>query len=171
MKIKSLTFPLLLTILFAHSLLSKPASGPSAGLEELFPGTLLDSEGKEVSKDALAGKTVGIYFSAHWCPPCRSFTPNLVKFRDKNQKDFEVVFVSSDSSPKEQLDYMKEADMKWYTLPHRSDEANALAKKFEVRGIPSLVVVSEEGKTITKNGRGDVSSNPIGALKSWQKKS
>ena len=56
MKIKSLTFPLLLVVLFAHSLLSKPASGPSAGLEELFPGTLLDSEGKEVSKAALAGK-------------------------------------------------------------------------------------------------------------------
>ena len=29
----------------------------------------------------------------------------------------------------------------------------------------------EDGKTITKNGRGDVSSNPKGALKSWQKKS
>ena len=33
------------------------------------------------------------------------------------------------------------------------------------------VIVSEDGKTITKNGRGDVSSNPKGALKSWQKKS
>ena len=171
MKIKYLTSLLIFLTLLAYSTWAKPSSGPSAGLEELFPGTLLDSDGKEVSKDALAGKTVGIYFSAHWCPPCRSFTPNLVKFRDKNKKNFEVVFVSSDRSPKAQMDYMKEAGMKWYTLPHRSDEANALAKKFEVRGIPSLVIVSEDGKTITKNGRGDVSSNPKGALKSWQKKS
>ena len=171
MKITNLTLTLCFLISSSLIGIAKPSNGPSAGIEELFPGPILDSNGKEVSKDVLAGKTVGIYFSAHWCPPCRSFTPNLVKFRDKNKKNFEVVFVSSDRSPDAQMDYMKEADMKWYTLPHRSAEANALSKKFQVRGIPSLVIVSEEGKTITKNGRGDVSSNPKGALKSWQKKS
>ena len=171
MKITNLTLILCFLTTFTLVGPAKPSDGPSAGLEELFPGPILDANGKEVSKDVLSGKTVGIYFSAHWCPPCRSFTPNLVKFRDKNKKNFEVVFVSSDRSPDAQMDYMKEADMKWYTLPHRSAEANALSKKFQVRGIPSLVIVSEEGKTITKNGRGDVSSNPKGALKSWQKKS
>tara|TARA_Y100000022_G_C13131305_1_gene320527 strand:- start:191 stop:706 length:516 start_codon:yes stop_codon:yes gene_type:complete len=170
---KNTNLTLTLFFLFSFSLIgsAKPSSGPSAGLEELFPGPILDAKGKEVSKDVLAGKTVGIYFSAHWCPPCRTFTPNLVKFRDKNKKNFEVVFVSSDRNTKAQMDYMKETDMKWYTLPHRSDAANALAKKFEVRGIPALIIVSEDGKTITKNGRGDVSSNPKGALKNWQKKS
>jgi nucleoredoxin len=94
-----------------------------------------------------------------------------VKFRDSNKKDFEVIFISSDRDSKAQLDYMKETEMKWYTLPHRSDAANALAKKFEVRGIPALVIVSEDGETITKNGRSDVSSNPKGALKKWEKSS
>ena len=143
----------------------------SPSVTDLFEGPLLDAKGTEVSKKALAGKTVGIYFSAHWCPPCRSFTPKLVKFRDANKKDFEVVFVSSDRSPKAQLDYMKETGMKWYTMPHRSSAANALAKKYGVRGIPALIIVSPEGKTITKNGRGDVSSNAGGALKAWAKKS
>merc|ERR1712110_541325 len=32
-----------------------------------------------VGKEAIAGKTLGIYFSAHWCPPCRGFTPTLAK--------------------------------------------------------------------------------------------
>ena len=127
----------------------------SPELEDLFQGPLLDANGKEVSKDLLAGKTIGIYFSAHWCPPCRGFTPSLVKFRDSNKKDFEIVFVSSDRSPKAHMDYMK----------------GSIKKKYEVRGIPSLVIVSPKGKTITKDGRGDVSSNPKGALKSWQKSS
>ena len=171
MKISNLTLNLIFLLSFLFTVTGKPSEGPSAGLEELFPGPILDSDGNEVSKDVLSGKTVGIYFSAHWCPPCRAFTPNLVKFRDKNKKNFEVIFVSSDRSPKAQMDYMDEAGMNWYTLPHRSATANALAKKFQVRGIPSLVIVSEDGKTVTKNGRGDVSSNPKGALKSWQKKS
>ena len=141
----------------------------SEGLAEMLPEKLLDSKGEEVSRDELAGKTVGFYFSAHWCPPCRTFTPSLVKFRDTNKEDFEVVFVSSDKSPAAQMGYMKETNMKWFTMQHRSKEANDLAKKFGVRGIPALIIVSPEGETITKNGRGDVSSNPKGALAAWQK--
>ena len=57
----------------------------SPQLEELFQGPLLDSDGKEVDKTVLAGKTIGVYFSAHWCPPCRGFTPKLVDFRDSNK--------------------------------------------------------------------------------------
>ena len=45
---------------------------------------------------------------------------------------------------------MKEADMKWYTLPHRSAEANALAKKFEVRGIPPLSLYPPKAKQLPK---------------------
>ena len=66
---------------------------------------------------------------------------------------------------------MKKYKMNWYTIPHRSDAANALKKKFEVRGIPSLVIVDKNGTTITKNGRGDVSKNPTGALADWKKSS
>ena len=61
--------------------------------------------------------------------------------------------------------------MKWYTMPHRSGPANALAKKYGVRGIPALIIVSPDGETVTKNGRGDVTSNAEGALKAWGKKS
>jgi len=158
------------------SVSSTPKASPakqaiSPGLAEMLPEELLDSTGKKISRNELAGKTVGFYFSAHWCPPCRAFTPNLVKFRDSNKDDFEVVFVSSDKSPDAQMGYMKETNMKWYTLPHRSSEANALKQKFGVRGIPALIIVSPDGETVTKNGRGDVSSNPAGAIKAWTKSS
>lgn len=139
------------------------------GMAELLPETLLDANGKKVSPNQLAGKVVGFYFSAHWCPPCRAFTPGLVKFRDANKKDFEIVFISSDRNPSAQMGYMQETGMKWPTMKLRSKEANALAQKYGVRGIPSLIIVGPDGKTITKNGRGDVSSNPKGALAGWKK--
>ena len=31
------------------------------------------------ARAALEGKVYGIYFSAHWCPPCRQFTPRLAQ--------------------------------------------------------------------------------------------
>jgi len=140
----------------------------SPGLIELFP-VILNSSGKEVSKEVLAGKIIGIYFSANWSPPDRSFTPQLVQFRDDNKKDFEVVFVSSDRDPAAQMAYMKETKMRWYTMPHRSTGATALAKKYGIRGIPSLVVLSPQGKIITKKGRDEISSNPKSAWASWKK--
>ena len=44
-------------------------------------------------------KYYAFYYSAVWCPPCKAFTPDLVKFYDRMRKsgaDFEIVFVSSD---------------------------------------------------------------------------
>ena len=91
----------LLFLLTGFSAISVFASETKKG--SLFPDKLLDSDGKEVSSKVLGNKIVGIYFSAQWCPPCRHFTPSLVEFRDQNKKDFEVVFVSSDRSSKDQL--------------------------------------------------------------------
>ncbi len=41
-----------------------------------FFGATLQNGKESVSTATLASKKViGIYFSAHWCPPCRGFTP------------------------------------------------------------------------------------------------
>jgi thioredoxin-like negative regulator of GroEL len=40
-----------------------------------------------------------VYFSAHWCPPCRQFTPQLASLYKQAKaagRKFEVVFVSAD---------------------------------------------------------------------------
>ena len=140
-------------------------------LTKLFPEKLLNRTGKEVPRDLLAGKFVGVYFSAHWCPPCRAFTPKLVKFRNENREEFEVVFASSDRSPEAQFDYMRGAGMEWLTLPHRGPDANRLAQKFGVRGIPMLVILSPEGKVISSNGRADIMTQGNTALDAWKKSS
>lgn len=50
---------------------------------DIFKGkTLRKADGSTHQADtALEGKgIVLIYFSAHWCPPCRAFTPVLKDF-------------------------------------------------------------------------------------------
>ncbi|CAF3564612.1 unnamed protein product [Rotaria sp. Silwood2] len=91
---------------------------------ELLGETLLQNndsgnESNEISTNQLNGKTVALYFSAHWCPPCRNFTSKLAKiFKEiKNElKDkFDIVFISCDEDQASFDEYFKE--MPWKALP------------------------------------------------------
>lgn len=43
--------------------------------------------------------------------------------------------------------------MPWLALPYGDPNIKNLAKYFDVQGIPSLVIVGPDGKTVTKQGR------------------
>jgi len=106
----------------------------------------------------LTGSVIGIYFSAHWCPPCRAFTPQLARVYNECKekgKSFDIVFVSSDSGHDGFLEYFEM--MPWHALPFSDrDTKEELSNKFGVRGIPSLVLVKPDGSVITKAGRSTV---------------
>ncbi len=138
-------------------------------LDDLFGTSLVDSAGKPVETSTLDGKIVGIYFSAHWCPPCRTFSPELVKFRNDNKSSFEVVFVSSDRTEEAQLAYMTELKMEWPAIPFSSPKRRELGQKYDVSGIPTLIIVDSKGNLISANGREEVTGNPANALATWKK--
>lgn len=126
-------------------------------MEKLFGKKLLTKDGSEKdTTEVLKDKRVAIYFSAHWCPPCRRFTPILKDFYStahllNESKDFEVVFVSSDRSEDAFKEYYGE--MPWLAVPYSADEVRTkLGKKFKVEGIPTLASVNSEGKLITADG-------------------
>ena len=72
---------------------------------------------------------LAFYFSAHWCPPCRQFTPMLADFYGEVD-NVEIVFVSSDRSPEDMLSYMKESHGDWLGVEHNSALANELKAKY-----------------------------------------
>lgn len=152
---------LLALVLPLFALVSAPLRADQASsLKEHFLGSITDADGKAVDAATLQGKAVGIYFSAHWCGPCRAFTPELVKYRDAHTNAFEVVFVSSDKDAEAKAGYMKEAGMKWLTLPFRGEAGNALNEKYKVSGIPTLVILKSNGELLTRDGRSLIMSNP-----------
>merc|ERR1712137_1023358 len=145
--------------------------GVTKNLGDLLGTKLLGKNG-DVSIDELKGKTVGIYFSAHWCPPCRGFTPQLAEEYKKvaNGKPFEIVFASSDKDEAAFNDYYNE--MPWLALPYADREIkNKLSKKFKVSGIPTLVIVDEHGELITTDGRSAIMEDTEGAQFPWKPKS
>lgn len=114
---------------------------------------------------ALQGKFVALYFSAHWCGPCRGFTPQLAEQYKKiigSGKNWEVVFCSSDRDANAFKSYYKE--MPWLALPYsKRDLKEKLSNKYGVQGIPTLVLLNETGELLTTNGRNkimDVSAFP-----------
>jgi len=126
---------------------------------------IVDKQGAEVSLDTLQSKdVVGIYFSAHWCGPCRSFTPRLVKLYEecKEQgKSFEVIFASSDRDQKAFDEYYDE--MPWCTIKFEDRKLKeSLSDIFEVQGIPTLILLKGNGETITAQGRAAVSKGVEG---------
>lgn len=145
----------------------KPAPKPAAAAPE--EGTV----GKEVASllgsklamktgkfptASLKAKVVALYFSAHWCGPCRSFTPQLRQLYSDRLKaqGVEVVFVSADQDDSSFAKYFGE--MPWLALPF-SERAAAdnLNNKFGIRGIPALIVLNAAtGKVISDDGRRDV---------------
>jgi len=125
-------------------------------------GLLLDATfvGKDgpVGKEALQDKVIAIYFSAHWCPPCRGFTPKLVE-QYKKMKDaglpIEIIFASSDRDESSFDDYFKE--MPWLALPYADRKRKEeLSARFGVNGIPALVLLDKDLSIITTNGRGAI---------------
>merc|ERR1719515_10008 len=79
---------------------------------------LVDNAGNTSTWGDLAGKTVGIYLSAHWCPPCKAFTPKLVQRYAKAEelgKNFEIVFTSWDKNKSQFEEYFSE--MPWNAIP------------------------------------------------------
>ena len=145
--------------------------GENPWFVEKFGAKLLNSAGKEVdSKRVLEGKTVGVYFSASWCGPCRAFTPQLVKFHKQTAKkdNIEIVFASCDKSSRAMFDYMKKDNMPWYALPFEGEQSAALKKELKVRGIPTLAVFGPDGRLVTLNGRTDVAVLGAKAASRWK---
>ena len=147
----------------------------SCGGEPYDPATLMDlPEGKTVP-EALAGKMIRadgskvvyepgtepeffvFYFSASWCPPCRTYTPRLVNFYDKRQgteegRRFEVILIGEDDDQEAMLQYMKEYGMNWIAMEFEERGIRGVPMN-PVRAIPALVIVDREGRVVADSKR------------------
>ena len=117
---------------------------------------------RDIGPERLASaEIIGIYFSAHWCPPCRQFTPKLVKTYNAMKSrgaPIEILFISADKSKEEFDSYF--ASMPWIAHPNAAD--CGLDREFGVSGLPSLIFIKTDGTVITQDGRALVDRDPSG---------
>ncbi|KAK8313601.1 hypothetical protein V6Z12_D01G118200 [Gossypium hirsutum] len=114
----------------------------------LLSSTTQDDQQVKISD--LEGKAIGLYFSANWYPPCRNFNEVLIGVYEQlksNGSNFEIVFVSSDEDLSAFNSYRE--SMPWLSIPFSDLETKkALNRKFEVEGIPYLIILQPDGSTL-----------------------
>eukprot|EP00624_Nannochloropsis_granulata_P005541 evm.model.NODE_39505_length_72863_cov_22.203917.16 len=134
--------------------------------------------------DVIKGKVLLLYFSARWCPPCRSFTPKLKTFYEKvaNESPVEVVWVSSDDSQTEWNEYGSQM-APYLAVPYANDalrtrlkqelgvcagkEQGTVGVKERKRGIPTLAVIKPDGTLVTLEGDEELEKTGLGVMKEW----
>ena len=112
-------------------------------------------------------KLVAYYFSAHWCAPCRKFTPQLVEYYNRvapQHPEFEVIFYSFDKSATAMEAYMRETNMPWPAIDYQKLANKEVLKKSAGDGIPSLILVDETGKLISSSYAGKQYLGPAKVL-------
>merc|ERR1712054_544125 len=117
-------------------------------------------------EDFLQYRTIGLYFTASWCPPCRTFTPQLdeaYRGAKANGKSVQIVFCSCDQDQNSYDQYHE--NMSFARLPFdNKDKQQELAKHYGVSGIPFLVLVDTKSNKISCDGRGLVNDKKVEAF-------
>ncbi|KAF2542519.1 hypothetical protein F2Q68_00029125 [Brassica cretica] len=120
---------------------------------------VVSRNGSKVLVSDLVGKTIGLYFGAHWCPPFRSFTSQLIdvynELTTSTKGSFEVILVSTDRDSREFNINM--TDMPWLAIPYEDRTRQDLCRIFNIKLIPALVIIGPEEKTVCTNAREMVS--------------
>lgn len=138
-------------------------------MEALLGTTLLGKSGP-IATSSIQSRFVLLYFSAHWCPPCRGFTPKLSMFYDavnSSGSQVEIIYISRDKTPDQYNEYYSE--MPWLALPYEDKtRIGELGARYEIQQIPALILIDREGNLKRNTCRMDVTNKGPLCLSDWE---
>jgi thiol-disulfide isomerase/thioredoxin len=111
--------------------------------------TAADLDGRRISSDTFRGKVLLVNFWATWCPPCRAEIPDLVALQEKYRDNLQVIGISQDEAPPEQV--------KRFALEHRINYPVVMAtKEVEaafpgIRALPTSFIIDRDGRVVQKH--------------------
>ena len=136
-----------------------------------LPEEFESKNGKVSKEELLKNELIGVYFSAHWCGPCRAFTPKLAQFYNNvnsEKKQIEIVFNSCDRDLNGFNEYF--GTMPWIATPFESEAKTKIEEACGISSIPQLIIFNNKGQVIDDDGRRRVESEGVGAIKTWKDK-
>jgi len=102
-------------------------------------------DGKKVKLSEFKGKVVMLDIWATWCGPCRAMIPHEREMvRTMEKKPFALISISVDTEKQTLVDFLDKEPMPW-THWWENGEKNPVAKKYRVRGFPTIYVLDHLG--------------------------
>lgn len=152
--------------------LVSPEKRPSR-IAAVLRGNLVDASGRATDPANLDdAQVIALYYGASWCPPCRAFSPEFVKFVNRvgpQNPRFAVVLVSSDKTDAAMFGYMKEEKMPWVALPREQLTKSPSLLAYTKGAIPQLVIVNRQGTVLADSYRGSKYVGPQVAMAELEK--
>lgn len=158
---------------FSNGALSStaPSAGRTNQIASYLDDDLVSLEGGQLKKynntELLSKKYLLVYYSAHWCPPCRAFTPELVKWYNSASSQhakFDLIFYSNDRSEDDMLTYMTDTNMPWPALEYRKTHLRNVLSKYAGPAIPDLVLLDDKGNVVSDSFQGSTYLGPVNVL-------
>jgi cytochrome c biogenesis protein CcmG/thiol:disulfide interchange protein DsbE len=120
---------------------------PALAVDAAGPDFILkDLKGQEVSLGSFRDRPILLVFGTTWCPYCREEIPRIKEiYRLGREKNLEVlnIFINE---PEAKVS----AFAAKYALPYRVllDSDGKVAERYQVRGVPTLVLLDRQGKIV-----------------------
>ena len=112
---------------------------------------LVTADGTPYHEDLSNKQIFALYFGAGWCPPCRVFSPDFVKYVNETMPkhpELAVIFLNDDKQIPEMLTYMQQEKMPFPATNMKDWNKNNLLTSYSSQLIPQLVIVDRFGKVL-----------------------
>ncbi|MFZ6812923.1 TlpA family protein disulfide reductase [Undibacterium sp. Rencai35W] len=149
-----------LRILFAVFLLCAHLTLNAAEVGKTAPEAVLQGVSTSYRLSDFKGKLVYLDFWASWCGPCKKSFPWMNVMQSKyGSQGFKIIAVNVDTDNEDWKNFLAAVPANFDIA---LDPKGAVAKLFDIKGMPTSVLVSRDGKVIAQHaGFNDETRNRI----------